>query len=53
VNLINALGQIVKTVAVSKSSTKVTIDLNVSKGIYMTEVLFEDKSVTSEKLIVE
>lgn len=53
VRVINALGQTVKTIAVNKSSEKVTLDLNVAKGIYMTEVVFEDKSITSEKLIVE
>lgn len=52
VTLINALGQIVKSIPISKS-TKVSLDLNVAKGIYMTEILFEDKSVTSERLIVE
>jgi hypothetical protein len=53
VRVINALGQIVKTIAVTKTSEKVTLDLNVSKGIYITEVIFEDKSLTSERLIVE
>ncbi len=53
VRIINTLGQIVKTIAVTKSAEKVTLDLNVAKGIYMTEVVFEDKSITSERLIVE
>jgi len=53
VRIFNSLGQVVKTIAVTKSAEKVTLDLNIAKGIYMTEVIFEDKSATSERLIVE
>jgi hypothetical protein len=53
VKVYNTLGQVVKTIAIAKAADKVTLDLNIAKGLYVTEVLFEDKSVTTERLIVE
>ena len=51
--LTNALGQKVKTIKIENPSLKVVQDLTISKGIYISEIIFADGSSTTEKLIVE
>jgi len=53
ISFTNALGQKVKTIQIENPSTKVTQELNIAKGIYISEIIFADKSSTTEKLIVE
>lgn len=53
ISFINALGQKVKTIELQSPTMSTVQELNISKGIYMTEILFSDKSSTTEKLIVE
>ncbi|MCD6065468.1 MAG: hypothetical protein K0S33_294 [Bacteroidetes bacterium] len=53
VNFYNALGQLVKTVAIENPAVKVSVDAGLSKGIYLSEIVFEDKSTTAERLIIE
>jgi hypothetical protein len=53
VTFYNVMGQKVKTVRIESPAVKVNVDLDLSKGVYLSEILFEDKSVTSERLIIE
>jgi hypothetical protein len=53
VSVYNTLGALVKKVSLTTSSLKVSLDLELAKGVYLTEIIFSDKSKTSESLIVE
>lgn len=53
VAIYNTLGALVKKVKITTASVKVNLDLELAKGLYLAEILFSDKSKTSESLIVE
>jgi len=53
INIYNTLGALVKNVQVTKASLKVSLNLELAKGVYLAEILFSDKSKTSESLIIE
>lgn len=53
VSIYNTLGMLVKRIKLDNASVKVSIDTDLAKGMYMTEILFLDNSKTSESLIVE
>jgi hypothetical protein len=49
----NIFGQEMKTVVIEKPTIKTEQELNLSTGVYFIEMMFEDKSSTTEKLIIE
>lgn len=53
IEVMNQLGQLVKTIEVKNKLTSQKIELNIATGVYMLNVIFEDESTTSEKLIIE
>jgi hypothetical protein len=53
VKIVNAIGQVVKTINVGKATIHATIELQLEKGIYFAEVNFENGSVTTERIIIE
>ncbi len=53
IKVINLFGQEVKKITIEKPSIKIEQELNLSTGVYFAEMIFEDKSSTIEKLIIE
>ncbi|HEY1040788.1 MAG TPA: T9SS type A sorting domain-containing protein [Bacteroidia bacterium] len=53
ISFTNALGQKVKSIRLESPALKAIQELNLSKGVYVTEIIFEDNSSTTEKLIIE
>lgn len=53
IKIANLYGQLVKTVLLDKPTINTTQELNMTKGVYFTEMIFEDKTSTIEKLIIE
>lgn len=53
INFTNVLGQTIKTITIANPSLKTVQELNLSKGIYVSEIIFLDNSSTTEKLIIE
>ncbi len=51
--VMNALGQDVKYIKLDNPSLMIEQTLNLSKGVYFTQLLFEDKASAVEKMIVE
>ncbi len=53
IKVLNLFGQVVKTIVLDKPTINTTQEFNISKGVYFTEMIFEDKTSTIEKLIIE
>jgi len=51
--VLNTMGQEVKVVKIDNPVLNTVQNLNLSKGVYFTEIIFEDKTLTIEKLIIE
>jgi hypothetical protein len=49
----NALGQIVKEIALTSPALQTSQELNLAKGLYFTVINFADRTATNERLIIE
>lgn len=53
IKVMNLFGQEVKVVKIENPSIKVQQELNLPAGVYFTEMIFENKTSSTEKLIIE
>ncbi len=53
VKIFNVFGQLVKSIQLENPSLKYNHQLGLNIGLYSVEITFEDKSLTTEKLIIE
>lgn len=51
--VLNTMGQEVKAIKIESPVVSTVQDLNLLKGVYFTEIIFEDRTLTIEKLIIE
>lgn len=51
--VLNTIGQEVKVIKIDRAVLNTVQNFNLSKGVYFTEIIFEDKTSTIEKLIIE
>jgi len=51
--VMNTIGQEVKAIKMDNPVVSTVQNLNLLKGVYFTEIIFEDKTSTIEKLIIE
>jgi hypothetical protein len=53
IKITNLYGKVIKSILLNQATVNTTQELNLVSGVYFTELIFEDKSTTIEKLIIE